>query len=96
MLCKSFTLLALPLLSPTVPIAVPVEECRGLHKGLSLYKRGLFGEALKRSDSGHGGCSRSRRRACKADVPLRILDLAPPLDAPLRISDDNLVTIQLE
>jgi len=55
---KSFTFLALPLLSLAAPIPVPVEERRSLfldlplHKRLLIFKRGLFSDALKFSDLG--------------------------------------------
>ena len=81
---RPFTLLALPLLSLAVPIPVPVEERRSLfldlplHKRLILFKRGLFGDALKFSDLGTpvaigvavANLLKGSQQACKSAVLL--------------------------
>ena len=84
MLFKSFTFLALPLLTLAAPIPVLNEERRSLfldlplHKRLILFKRGLFNEALKFSDLGTpvgvgvavANVLNAPQEACKSTVPL--------------------------
>jgi hypothetical protein len=81
---KSFTFLALPLLSLAAPIPVPVEERRSLfldlplHKRLLIFKRGLFSDAVKFSDLGTpvgvgvavANLLKGPQKACKSAPPL--------------------------